>query len=278
MTHTELAPAASVEAYYGHRLRRERETAGISQDELGRRMHYTGAAVQHIETGRRRPTVEFSAAADTGLDTDDLFTGLWHLMQRCDIATWFRDFAELEAQATAISSYTAQVVTGLLQTPDYAKATMQAFLPEYTAAERDRDLKVRMGRQELLERDDPPLVWFIADEAALRRPIGGVRVMCDQLGHLLRTMGRPRVVVQVLPFSAGGHTGLTGPFTLLELPGEDDVAYVEARGHGRLITEPDEVLLQRRAFDRLRAVALSEADSFRMIASILEEYDHDGDT
>lgn len=273
MTLRDLHPSADLTSYYGANLRRRRIEAGISQDELGRRIHYTTAMVSMVEVADRVPGEPFSLAVDAELGADGMLHDLWKLARRADIAEWFRDYADLEARATSICAFESQVVTGLLQTEEYARVIIMADQPQYTREECERDVAVRLNRQQILERPTPPLLWLILDEAPLHRPVGGPAVMRDQLRKLLHMAGRPRVVIQVLPFRAGVHAGMDGPFMFLELPKENDVTYAEVCGKGRVISEPGEVATRRHAFDRLRASALSESDSFRMIAAILEGYD-----
>ena len=272
---SELDPTASIEAYFGVTLRRLRVAAGLSQDGLAANIHFSPTLIQLVETARRAPTWQFTEAIDPAIGADGILIDLWHVLHETGIAEWFRDYAELEARATVISKYEPQVVTGLLQTGEYARTTILAYKPEYTDGELDRDIAVRVGRQAVLGSDHLRNLWVILDEAVLRRPVGGEKIMRGQLEKLLVMAGHPKVVIQVLPVSAGVHAGMTGPFSVLDVPGEEPLAWSEARGSGRLIYEPDEVAEARHAFNRLRASALSEAGSFRLIASILEEYPDD---
>ncbi|MCO6011643.1 DUF5753 domain-containing protein [Actinoallomurus purpureus] len=130
-----------------------------------------------------------------------------------------------------------------------------------------------MSRQEILSRTDPPFLWVILDEAVLRRPVGGVEVMRDQVARLVRVADSPRVVLQVLPFTAGAHAGMSGPMALFTLPDETRLVYAEGFGDGQIIGRPEEVANCRVALDLLRACALSPDDSIRMIADLLGECD-----
>jgi transcriptional regulator with XRE-family HTH domain len=273
----DIDPAASIEACYGASLRRLRKAAGLSLNDLAGQVHYTGALVGLVETAQRAPTWPFTQAVDPAVGAGGLLIDLWHVIHQTGIAEWFRDFAELEAMATAMSIYEPQVVTGLLQTGAYAWAASLADKPHYTDDDRERAMANRKARQCVLDADRLRTLWVIQDEATLRRPVGGALVMREQLEKLLVMAGHPKVVLQVLPFRAGGHAGMTGPFSVLEIPGEDPLVWAEARGSGRLIHEPDEVAENRHAMDRLRASALSESDSFRLIETILKEYSNDPD-
>lgn len=272
---SELDPTTSLEACFGVTLRRLRVAAGLSQDDLAASIHFSSTLIQFVETARRASTWQFTKAIDPAVGADGMLIDLWQVLHKTGIAEWFRDFAELEARATTMSIYESQVVTGLLQTEAYAKAMIRADKPDYSDERYAQKVDVRLARQALLDADHLSNLWVILDEAALRRPVGGAPIMREQLEKLLQMAGRAKVVVQVLPFSAGVHAGLTGPFTLLDVPGEQPMAWAEARGSGRLVYETDEVSEAQHAFNRLRASALSEKDSFRLIASILEEYPDD---
>lgn len=271
----ELDPTTSIEAYFGATLRRLRVGARLSQEDLAARIHFSPSLIRLVEMAQRAPSWPFTKAIDPEVGADGMLIDLWHVLRKTGIAEWFRDYAELEAKATALAVYEPQVVTGLLQTKEYAWATSIADKPQYTDDERQRDMNVRMARQGVLESDHLRRLWVILDEAALRRPVGGTRIMREQLEKLLVMAGHAKVVIQVLPFSSGAHAGMTGPFTLLDVPDEEPLAWSEARGSGRLIYEPDEVAEAHDDFNRMRASALSETDSFRLITSILEEYPDD---
>lgn len=273
----QVDPTASIEACYGASLRRLRQSAGMSLNELAGEIHYTGALVGLVETAQRAPTWPFTRAVDPVVNANGLLIDLWHVLHQTGIAEWFRNFAELEAQATAMTIYEPQVVTGLLQTEAYADILIRTYQPGLDEETYRRKLDVRIGRQAVLEAEHLRTLWVILDEAVLRRPIGGTRVMREQLDKLLLMAAHPKVVIQVLPFHAGGHAGMTGPFSVLEVPGESPMVWAEARGSGRLVYEPDEVAAARHAMDRLRASALSESDSFRLIETILKESPDDPD-
>ncbi|HMH94432.1 MAG TPA: DUF5753 domain-containing protein [Streptosporangiaceae bacterium] len=129
-----------------------------------------------------------------------------------------------------------------------------------------------MERQQLLNRDDPPLLWMIIGEAALRAPVGGPKVLGDQLGWLLDIEAeRPNVIIQVVPLAAEAHPGSAGPLLLLSRRGEPDVAYLEIHDRGQIYWRPDDVARYVHSYDVLRAVAISPDASRRMIADLAEE-------
>ncbi|WP_328502343.1 helix-turn-helix domain-containing protein [Streptomyces sp. NBC_00457] len=262
-----LDPTASPLDYFGSELRRYRESAGMSQQELGECIFCTGSLVGQIETAHKVPTREFAERADAALLTDGCFSRLVGLVLRSQLPTWFQPYAEMEAKATYISTYQSQVVYGLLQTEEYARAVLGAPQPENL----DELVAARMERQRVLRKVKPPLVWVVLDEAVLYRPMGGREVMRNQLAHLLSFRDQRRLKIQVLPFSAGEHPGLTGTFNLLRFDDDPDVVYTEDFIQGHMTANPDSVSEGWLHYDQLRAAALSVRDSAELIAHVMEE-------
>jgi hypothetical protein len=144
------------------------------------------------------------------------------------VPAWLKPYLGLEQAATLIRCYDPQLIPGLLQTPEYARAVFS--LPGGSPGERaERQLAVRMRRQEILHRADPPHLWAVIDEAALRRPVGNAAVMRAQIEHLLEISRLHHVNIQVLRFRAGGHAAGGGPVILLRFAGDQlpDVVYLE---------------------------------------------------
>ena len=267
MQQRELEPSASVPAFFGSELRRYRKAARLTQDELGERINYTGALIGMIETATRTPTLQFAEMCDRVMDTDGSLTRLWPLVNKTIYPSWFQGYVELEAIATAIFSFNPQNVPGLLQTEDYARALLQACWSEDV----EQRVAARLERQKLLESPSTPLVWAILDESVLRRPIGGREVLREQLKHLAELATSRRIVLQVLPFSAGAHACSDGMMYLLSFKDGPDVVYIEGPGSGQLISQSSEVETCRLRYDLAKAVALSPAASVEMIKAIMEE-------
>ncbi|WP_225987214.1 helix-turn-helix domain-containing protein [Streptomyces spectabilis] len=270
----ELDPSASPLDYYGSELRRLREAAGLNQAELGGCIFCTGSLVGQIETAKKVPTRDFSERLDAALGTDGAFSRLVGLVLRSQLPSWFQAYAEMEARATYISTFQAQYVYGLLQTPDYARAVLATGMPRNL----DDLLEARMERQRILERKDPPLVMVILDEAALYRPIGGRVVMREQLRHLLICGQRRWVQVQVLPYSVGEHTGLIGSFNQLRFDDDPDIVYTEDLISGHMTANPETIREATLRYANLQAAALSVEDSAELITRVMEERygDHPG--
>ncbi|MFI7353665.1 helix-turn-helix transcriptional regulator [Streptomyces avidinii] len=267
----ELDPSASPLDYYGYELRRLREQAGLKQAQLGEIIFCTGSLIGQIETTKRVPTRDFSERVDAALGTGGVFSRLVGLVLRCQLPTWFQPYAEMEARASYISTFQAQLVYGLLQTPAYARAVLGVR----TEGDLDAKVAARMDRQRVLDREDPPLMWVVMSEAVLHQEIGGREVMRNQLAHLLELQRREWVKVQILPFEAGAHAGLQGEITLLRFDGDPDIAYTEDFVQGHMTANPPALREGSLRYDHLQAAALSLEDSVARIARVMEErYGH----
>ncbi|WP_086558760.1 helix-turn-helix domain-containing protein [Streptomyces africanus] len=262
-----LDPGASPLDYYGYELRRHREAAGLTLKQLGAILNYTGSLVGQIETARKVPTPEFSERVDAALGTDGMFSRLVELVLRSRLPAWFQQVAELEMRATEICSFQTHMVLGLLQTQGYAQAVLGAL--DRTDLE-DRTA-VRLARQRVFEKADPPVFWAVLSEAALYLEIGGPEVMREQLAHLLSFEGNPLINIQVLPFSAGAHAGLQGSFDVYRFVSDPTIVYTEGYGSGHPTANPDTVRECSLRYDHLRAAALSLNDSAELIRRVMED-------
>ncbi|MGW3492132.1 helix-turn-helix domain-containing protein [Streptomyces sp. NPDC001020] len=279
MTHINiLDPGASPLDYYGFELRRHREAAGLTQKQLGDIVNYTGSLVGQIETARKLPTPEFSERVDAALGTGGLLSRLVVLVMRSQLPAWFQQVAELQARATEIYAFETHMVPGLLQTRAYARAVLgvleQTGLDDRTA--------VRLDRQRIFEKDEPPVYWLVLFEAALHLEIDGPETMREQLAHLLSFEDDPLINIQVLPYSAGAHAGLQGSFDIYRFAGDPSIIYTEGYGSGYPTANPDTVKDCSLRYDHLQAAALSLRDSAELIRRVMEERyaeqcDSDGD-
>ncbi|MET9820381.1 MULTISPECIES: helix-turn-helix domain-containing protein [unclassified Streptomyces] len=270
----QLDPSASPLDYYGAELRRQREAAGLRLADLGRIVFCTGSLVGQIETTLKVPTRDFSARVDAALNTDGVFSRLVGLVLRSQLPSWFQPYAEMEAKASYISAFQAQVVYGLLQTPEYARAVL--------AVREDNDLDglvaARLERQRILDKENPPLMWVVLSEAVLRQQVGGRDVMRGQLAHLLELRDREWLRVQILPFEAGAHAGLPGSYNLLRFDGDPDIVYTEDFVQGHMTANPQAVKEGSLRYALMQAAALSVEESAELIARVMEErYGHQAD-
>lgn len=262
-----LDPTASPLDYYGWELRRQREAHGLKQGQLGEIIFCTGSLIGQIETTKKVPTRDFSERVDAALGTDGLFSRLIGLVLRSQLPTWFQPYAEMEAKAAYISTYQAQLVYGLLQTEEYARAVLATGAPD----DLEGLVTARMERQRILEREQPPLVWVVLDEAVLHRPIGGPGVMRRQLAHLLEFTGHRWLHVQVLPNMAGEHSSLAGSFNFLRFEDDPDVVYTEDVISGHMTANSETVKEAALRYARVQAAALSVEDSAELIARLMED-------
>ncbi|WP_405755861.1 MULTISPECIES: helix-turn-helix domain-containing protein [unclassified Streptomyces] len=267
----DLDPTASPLDYYGSELRRLREEARLKQGQLGDIVFCTASLIGQIETARKVPTRDFSERVDAALDTNGAFSRLVGLVLRSQLPTWFQPYAEMEAKAEYISSFQAQLVYGLLQTEEYARAVLGVR----TEGDLDAKVAARMERQRILDRGNPPLMWVVMSEAVLYQEIGGQEVMWNQLAHLLALRRREWVQVQILPFEAGAHAGLMGEFSLLRFDDDPDLVYTEDFVQGHMTANPQALREGSLRYDHLQAAALSVEDSAVRIARVMEErYGH----
>ncbi|MER7871453.1 helix-turn-helix transcriptional regulator [Streptomyces cellulosae] len=259
-------------ALFGARVRRLRTAAGLTQAELGSLTHVVSTRITQIERASgAKPTLELARALDAALGADDLLVELWPYVYREAFPDWSRKFMEYSERAVAVRQYAAHVVPGLLQTEDYARAVLKVGRTLSSEAQLEERVALRMGRQERLGAPDRPELWVVLDEAVLRRPVGGLPVMRDQLTRLLASATEPHITVQVLPFDQGEHEVMGGSLTVLTMPDGREVAYTEGAHYGQLVEEPDEVASLALTYDRLRAAALPPLMSLDMIRFVRED-------
>ncbi|CAM5243819.1 MULTISPECIES: helix-turn-helix domain-containing protein [Streptomyces] len=261
-----LDPSSSVLAFAACELRRAREEAGMTQRALAKSVFVTPSLLAKLEAAQRVPSGEFAARADEVLNTGGLFGRLWPLIMKYAYPSWFRPYVELEAQAQIIRSFELRVIPGLLQTEDYARAALEAG----RLSNVDDLLAARLTRQDILTRENPPELWIILDENVLRRPAGVPRVMHDQLARVIEASETPTTVVQVVPYSAGPHAGV-GSFHVLTLEEGPEVVFADGFAQGQLLPDPEHVRAALRAYDLLRAQALSPAASIDLLATTMKE-------
>ncbi|MFB7190764.1 helix-turn-helix transcriptional regulator [Streptomyces sp. NPDC056230] len=262
-----LDPSASPLDYYGWELRRQREAHNLKQGQLGDIIFCTGSLIGQIETTRKLPTRDFSERVDAALGTGGVFSRLVGLVLRSQLPTWFQPYADMEAHAAYISTYQAQLVYGLLQTEEYARAVLATGMPD----DLENLVAARIERQRILERERPPLAWAILDEAVLHRPIGGRDVMRNQLARLLEYVDHRWMRIQVMPFAAGQHASLDGAFNLLRFDDDPDIVYTEDIVSGHMTANPDTLREAALRYAHLQAAALSVEDSAALITRVMEE-------
>ncbi|TDE25126.1 helix-turn-helix transcriptional regulator [Actinomadura sp. 6K520] len=254
----------SLVAYYLRFCRLQRKLTG---DLMGEILGCSKSTVSRLETGTLQLTPEQAAVIDRTWDTGGIFSFLvWYATLGHD-PDWFRQYVDLECRASVIKTWQVDLIPGLLQTPDYARACLAAG----NVKDVEMALDKRVSRQAILEQSDPPTLWFLISETLLELPCGGPEVMRAQLAHILDLSHRPNVGVRVVPKSVGAHPGLDGPFMLMTLANPHmEVAYVEAPGGGRLASSAAEVASYALRYDQIGQHALPERLSRDLIKKIME--------
>lgn len=258
--------ASNPARYFGRQVRKARLAAGWTLAEFGQRIGYDPGQISRIENGKRPPTELFAKMCDKAFPDRDGWFSDFYAESRTWIATppWFRNWIEHEQRAATLRIWQLGVLSGLLQTDDYGR-TILSVNPGVTEDEVSARLAARVERQQILTRDDAPSVWFLVDEAALRRCVGSPQVMAMQLAHLAGVARLPNVTIQVVPNIA--HPGLLGGFALTE-----GAAYVETAVAGQVFEDAEtaDALLIR--FDTLRNEAFRRSESLTLIERMCDEW------
>jgi Domain of unknown function (DUF5753)/Helix-turn-helix domain len=240
----------------GSQLRRLRTEAGISREQAGEAIRASEWKIHRLENGqvsfKERDVVDLLrryGVTDAGevaslvvLAREANAPGWWQPYGDL-LPQWFRAYVDLESAATLIRTYEGQLVPGLLQTDDYMRAVIGGAHLDESPEEAERRVALRVRRQALLERAIAPRVWAVVDEAALRRPVGGPKVMRNQVERLIEVAGLPNVTLQILPFQAGAHPALVGAFSILRFADQElpDVVYIEHLTNALYLDRRDDV-------------------------------------
>jgi transcriptional regulator with XRE-family HTH domain len=240
----------------GARLRRLRTEVGLTREEAAAAIRASEWKIHRLENGqvgfKERDIVDLlrlyevtdpeEVAEFVTLAREANTPGWWRHYGDL-LPSWFRTYVDLEAAAALIRTYEGQFVPGLLQTDDYMRAVVHGAHLEDSGEEMGRRVRLRMARQTLLTREQPPRLWAVVDEAALRRPVGGREVMRGQLERLLEASKLPNVTLQVLPFAAGAHPAMVGSFSILRFGDQElpDVVYLEHLTSASYLSKSEEV-------------------------------------
>ncbi|WP_424530356.1 helix-turn-helix domain-containing protein [Sphaerisporangium viridialbum] len=269
----------------GIELRRLREAVDKTIDEVGRHLERSASTISRIETGKTVPRLrDVRDMLDMyGVVDGDQRELLLAMVRDAQQKGWWTDYEDvlpagfetyvgLEAEAASLRTYQTNLVHGLLQTEDYARALLRAVRLMDRQDSVDRLVALRMRRQAALGRDHPLELWAVLDEAVLCRPIGGSAVMRAQLERLIEAAGSPAVTIQILPFAKGAHVGLIGPFSIIEFPdvSDPDVVYAESPAGNLYVEKPREVRRYTLVFDHLRAAALPPDESVAVLAAAMK--------
>ena len=270
----ELDPTAGPLDFFGAEVRRWRTAAGLSQEQLGQKVGYSGAQVGKVETSERAPSPDFAEGCDRVMpDARGLFQRLYQLARRWDggYPSWFTQWVEAERRATSLRTWQPLLVPGLLQTPDYARALFLAWQGADSDDQLDQLVSARIERQSIFQRPDPPSLWAVLDEGVLRRCVGSPKIMHDQLMHLLAVSDRSKIRVQVVPTEVGAHVGLLGAFSMATFENAPGIVYLESPDQGQTTERPAAVAKMSEIFDMVRAEALPRGASRDLIRKVAEQ-------
>ncbi|MFB4196758.1 helix-turn-helix domain-containing protein [Streptomyces carpaticus] len=283
-------PSTVLGRQLGEELRRLRDMSGLTTAQAADALDCTKGKISRIENGRVAVRLPDLAAllltyGVTDSDTRRRLETLartanrrrrqgWWNQYGSVLADTYRDYIELEEMAASIRTFQAQLVPGLLQTPEYTRAVTVASRQWQSADEIEQFVQVRLARQKRLSGEYPLQLWAVLSEAVILQEVGGPEVMRHQLLHLLAMSEQPHVTVQVLPFSRGAHASMFGPYVVLGFPqvGALDVVLADNPTGSVWLEREAEVARYRELFDAARTSALSPVESRTVIRRRAEGY------
>ncbi|MFG1682268.1 helix-turn-helix domain-containing protein [Nonomuraea sp. NPDC049269] len=264
MSVKDLDPDAGPLARFGCELRKLRIDKGLTLEQLADRVGFSPSLVGSVERAARNPSKDFTERCEEALGLSGELLARWPSISRERSPKWFRPWLEIEQSATVLRTWQPLIVPGLLQTTDYARAIFNGK-PGTTKEQAEEALTARMERQAIFARSNPPMFWAVLDEGILYRPIGGEAVTRHQFEHLIALAESTRITIQVLSYSALSTTGLLGGFVLAQANGMPDAAYLESAGQGQVRDAPDEVADLSVRYEAIRAEALPQHVSLKLI-------------
>jgi transcriptional regulator with XRE-family HTH domain len=266
-------------------LRRARLDAGLTQEQTAQAMDWSLSKLIRIENGTNNiSTNDLKALSHYYKIADEKQVTAWLALARAsrertwwsiaDIPKSLAELIEYENAAHISRTYEDMVIPGLLQTTDYMRASTRQLAPYMTDSQVDAEIEVRLKRQELLKRAAAPLLFFVLDEAVIRRVVGGNDVMRDQLQRLIETRDSPNITVEVIPFTAGLVPGLQAPFVILEFSdaADDELLYLESpRGNALIRDNAEETVRYRENFERMRRASLQPEGTIGFLREVMTE-------
>lgn len=269
----------------GRRLQDMRQNAGASLDDAAKALRVTSLTIRRLEKAEvalkplyveklletygadRQEIDEFVALAERANEP-----GWWHAY-RDVLPNWFTAYVSLETGAKTLRTYEPHYVTGLLQTPGYARGVLRGGFPNGSDEELERRVDLRLRRQSLLEAPNAPTVWAVMEEAVLHRGVGSPQVMREQIDRLLEASELDHVSIDIVPFSAGAHVGACAPFTYFrfEEPELPDIVYTEILSGSMYLDQREDVVAHLEAHTRMSLLTSSE-DSKVLLNRMRKEY------
>ncbi|WP_330242208.1 helix-turn-helix domain-containing protein [Streptomyces sp. NBC_00525] len=261
----------AVVAAVGRQLKAWREAARLRAAEFGAVIGYGEDLVYKVEGGRRIPRPEYMDKADDALGANGKIAVMKQDLAVVRYPKKVRDLAKMEAQAVELAVYAEHGVHGLLQTEGHARALLETRQPSYSRDEVERGVAARLARRAIFDRTPAPALSFVLEEAALRRPIGGVMEWRRQLERLLAIAHLRNVSLQIMPLNCETHPGLDGGIEVLKFGDGTAVGRSWGAFNGRPVTEPKQLRILELRYGMIRAQALTPAESLAFIERVLGE-------
>ncbi|MGW1091050.1 helix-turn-helix domain-containing protein [Streptomyces sp. NPDC002596] len=249
-----------------------RTAANLTQAQLADRVRVQVETIASIEQGRRALLPDLARQLDELLETKGALETAVENMPEVDlIPAWAEQYMDLERTALALCFFANQVLPGLLQTENYARAVFDSRVPAFSREEIDAHVGNRLERQEILRRKLPPTTSFIISEGVVLAPLGGAVVYEETLRHLRACADLPGFTLQVMPLARTNHAALDGPFILVETPDYQRIAYTETQRGSQLISDPDEISILAQRYAMLRTQALNTEETRDLLDRLLGE-------
>jgi transcriptional regulator with XRE-family HTH domain len=258
--------------FVGKEIRLAREAKGLSRVELAKKFPVSESLIRWWESGRTMPTEQCVGKLIAILDLPEMIQHVLDDLVSNEVAPeWLGKWVTLEERATSLLNFAPLVIPGMLQTEEYARAVLR--LGKESLLDLEERVSDRLHRRHVLTREDPPLYHVILDEAVIRRPVGGPKVMHDQLMHVLDQAERAEmIIIQVIPFRVGAHAGFAGGAMVIASLDGMEAAYVDNALRGDVVEKPDDVAVIRRLWQKLSAKALLEEESAQLIREAAEKW------
>lgn len=263
---------SSAACKFGAEVRRKRVQAGLSQTQLASMVPLSQSTVSGIELGRTNSKRDQAARIDQVLGCGGKLLALWESQyDGYQVPTWVREVSQLESKATEIRDYHPLVIPGLLQTEEYARATIRAGNKAMPEEELNGLVTTRIDRQAVFTSELPPRYVAVIDEGVFRRPTGGRHIMAAQIDHLLAISDNERIDILVVPLDTRSHPGMDGAFRLIKVPEVGDILWMETRVAGGPVEDPEALSVHMSLFADLLGVALPAEGSRRLLEKLKGE-------
>ncbi|MFE3649422.1 helix-turn-helix domain-containing protein [Streptomyces sp. NPDC057579] len=263
-------------------LRRLRNAAGLTRDDVTEQKGINAATLYRIEKARARPQKRtliallelYEASEEQRADLLAIQNGSadrgWLRPYHSELPEEYTAYIGFEAEARTVRNYESLFIPGLAQTESYARAVIKGVWPAATHKQVEQRVQARMERQALLTKEQPIQLWAIVDEAAVRRTVGGPKVMREQIARLLELAEEPNVTFQVIPFDKGAHAGMPGSFVHMDFPdpADPELVYLDTPAGDLFLESETEIRRYKSMFEHLQAVALGPVDSTDLLAKV----------